>query len=411
MDPATRYPTLNKKLVLPFQVTHLVDTDNPSLIEEELALASKAASSNSNSVDLDQSLLAAKRRRRKESHVSPDALLAWFQKQLESYDCVAVSDMTYSFQSGLALCAVVHRYRPDLVEFQALDPSTWAENNQLAFDLLEHELGVPPAMTGRELASSKNPDKLAMISYLSQVYELFRKEIPASALPAVSARLSEEDLLEDSQYRHNHPRHNKGVRRKYYDSGKSGAAATSIGQLVAGEAATRKKKRRSREERLSSSGPREEEAAAAAAAEAGDTNMQETLRMNRSAHKRRLQKLQEAAERTEAGRKQKQEATMRQSIKKDDRYKAIEEKFGASGSRRRQHHVEAAAAKSREDKKPKDLKRAIGKLDKDDWNIRNIEGKMTAGGKKSDGEQIRVGRFFVARLRNPWGKRPFFPEP
>lgn len=32
VDPSTRYPTLNRKLVLPFQVTHLVDTDNPHLV-------------------------------------------------------------------------------------------------------------------------------------------------------------------------------------------------------------------------------------------------------------------------------------------------------------------------------------------------------------------------------------------
>ena len=57
-------------------------------------------------------------KRRRESHVSADTLLSWFQRQLESYDCLAVTDMTYSFQSGLALCAIIHRYRPDLVDFQ-----------------------------------------------------------------------------------------------------------------------------------------------------------------------------------------------------------------------------------------------------------------------------------------------------
>ena len=31
-DPSTRYPTLNRRLILPFQVTQLVDTDNPSLV-------------------------------------------------------------------------------------------------------------------------------------------------------------------------------------------------------------------------------------------------------------------------------------------------------------------------------------------------------------------------------------------
>ena len=39
----------------------------------------------------------------------------------------------------------------------------------------------------------------------------------------------------------------------------------------------------------------------------------------------------------------------------------------------------------RSDKKPKDLKRAIGKLDKEDWNIKNIEEKMEKS-KKTEGE-------------------------
>ena len=37
-------------------------------------------------------------------------MLNWFRKQLASYDCLAVNDMTYSFQDGLALCAIIHRY-------------------------------------------------------------------------------------------------------------------------------------------------------------------------------------------------------------------------------------------------------------------------------------------------------------
>ena len=87
------------------------------------------------------------------------------------------------------------RYRPDLVDFQALDPAAWAENCQLAFDVLEQDLGIGPAMTGRELAASKNPDKLTMMSYLSQIYEAFRKEIPAVKQKRLMNH-SDEDLLE-----------------------------------------------------------------------------------------------------------------------------------------------------------------------------------------------------------------------
>ena len=36
-------------------------------------------------------------------------------------------------------------------------------------------------MSGRELAdTTRKPDKLTMMSYLSQIYELFRREIPAA---------------------------------------------------------------------------------------------------------------------------------------------------------------------------------------------------------------------------------------
>ena len=48
-------------------------------------------------------------RKRKESTVGPEALLHWLTKQVESYDNVVISDMTVSFQDGLALCAIIHR--------------------------------------------------------------------------------------------------------------------------------------------------------------------------------------------------------------------------------------------------------------------------------------------------------------
>jgi hypothetical protein len=45
---------------------------------------------------------------------------------------------------------------------------------------LEHELGIPPAIPAGELADIRRiPDKLTMMSYLSQVYDCFRRDIPA----------------------------------------------------------------------------------------------------------------------------------------------------------------------------------------------------------------------------------------
>lgn len=77
-----------------------------------------------------------------ESYIHPDTLLIWLKKQIALYD-VTITDVTGSFQNGLALCAIINRYRPDLLDFASLDPGDVAGNNQLAFDILE-ELGVPP---------------------------------------------------------------------------------------------------------------------------------------------------------------------------------------------------------------------------------------------------------------------------
>lgn len=57
---------------------------------------------------------------------------------------VHIEDMNKSFKDGLALCAIIHRYRPDLIDFHSLDPSDISGNNQLAFDVLEKEYGILP---------------------------------------------------------------------------------------------------------------------------------------------------------------------------------------------------------------------------------------------------------------------------
>ncbi|NXA61459.1 MICA2 monooxygenase, partial [Mohoua ochrocephala] len=178
IDPGTRYPNLNSSCVRPHQVRQLYVTNEL----QQCPLA--RVSSIRRSVNLT----------RQESDIRPNKLLTWCQKQTEGYRNVNVTDLTTSWKSGLALCAIIHRFRPDLIDFDALNEEDVVKNNQLAFDVAEQEFGIPPVTTGQELGSAGEPDKLSMVLYLSKFYELFRGT-PLQAVDAAEKQNGENNDL------------------------------------------------------------------------------------------------------------------------------------------------------------------------------------------------------------------------
>ena len=55
------------------------------------------------------------------------ALLLWCQLELSSYDNVNITDMSSSWRDGVAFLALVHRFRPDLVDIGQVgqQPEHW----------------------------------------------------------------------------------------------------------------------------------------------------------------------------------------------------------------------------------------------------------------------------------------------
>ncbi|XP_069561372.1 protein-methionine sulfoxide oxidase mical3a isoform X13 [Brachyistius frenatus] len=184
VDPTTRYPNISLNFLKPTQVRHFFDTGECREIRieiENVINSSTPKLARNDNCLLDKQL--------QESIARSSKLLNWCQRQTEGYRNVNVTDLTMSWKSGLALCALIHRYRPDLIDFDLLDERDQEKNNQLGFDVAEREFGISPCMTGKEMSSVVEPDKLSMVMYLSQFYEMFKDTVP----PGDNHNLSPED--------------------------------------------------------------------------------------------------------------------------------------------------------------------------------------------------------------------------
>lgn len=72
-----------------------------------------------------------------------EGLLLWCQRKTAPYKNVNVQNFHLSFKDGLAFCALIHRHRPDLIDYSKLSKDNPLENLNTAFDVAEKYLDIP----------------------------------------------------------------------------------------------------------------------------------------------------------------------------------------------------------------------------------------------------------------------------
>ncbi|XP_076314033.1 EH domain-binding protein 1-like isoform X2 [Tachypleus tridentatus] len=95
-------------------------------------------------------------------------LLTWCKEVTRTYRGVKVTNMTTSWRNGMAFCAVIHHFRPDLIDFSSLSPHDIKGNCKKAFDAA-FSLGIPRLIEPSDMVILNVPDKLAVMTYLYQL--------------------------------------------------------------------------------------------------------------------------------------------------------------------------------------------------------------------------------------------------
>jgi len=106
-----------------------------------------------------------------------EGLLHWLKARTQGYENVEVVDFTDSWSDGLAFCAVLHSYCPNLINYKTLKPEKKLHNLSLAFSTAE-KLGIPRLMLPEDLLAESGPDKFCVITYLAQFVDFFRAQEP-----------------------------------------------------------------------------------------------------------------------------------------------------------------------------------------------------------------------------------------
>uniref|UniRef100_A0A8C1G847 Spectrin beta chain n=1 Tax=Cyprinus carpio TaxID=7962 RepID=A0A8C1G847_CYPCA len=105
----------------------------------------------------------------RETRSAKDALLLWCQMKT-----VNIHNFTTCWRDGLAFNALIHRHRPDLIEFHKLTRSNATHNLQQAFNTAEQSLGLTKLLDPEDV-NTENPDEKSIITYVVSYYHYFSK--------------------------------------------------------------------------------------------------------------------------------------------------------------------------------------------------------------------------------------------
>ncbi|XP_023271807.1 spectrin beta chain, non-erythrocytic 4-like [Seriola lalandi dorsalis] len=110
----------------------------------------------------------------RETRSAKDALLLWCQMKTAGYPEVNIQNFTTCWRDGLAFNALIHRHRPDLIEFHKLTRSNATHNLQQAFNIAEQHLGLTKLLDPEDV-NTENPDEKSIITYVVSYYHYFSK--------------------------------------------------------------------------------------------------------------------------------------------------------------------------------------------------------------------------------------------
>lgn len=99
---------------------------------------------------------------------APEALLLWAKNKVSGYSNIEITDtFKGSFKNGLALCALIHKHRPKLIDYDSLSPEDSHTNFEIASNAAFEYFGLEQFISPSDIPKL---DEKSMFIYVSEYY-------------------------------------------------------------------------------------------------------------------------------------------------------------------------------------------------------------------------------------------------
>nr|CAD2204365.1 unnamed protein product [Meloidogyne enterolobii] len=119
-----------------------------------------------------------------------DALLAWARRVISTYHPeVDVQNFSSNWRNGFAFVAILHYFRPEVVNWEKVLQLSARERLQFAFDTFESEYGIAKLLDPEDVCDVETPDERSLITYVSMLHNRLVNE-PKGGYDDVISRLT-----------------------------------------------------------------------------------------------------------------------------------------------------------------------------------------------------------------------------
>uniref|UniRef100_A0A5G2R6T7 F-actin cross-linking protein n=1 Tax=Sus scrofa TaxID=9823 RepID=A0A5G2R6T7_PIG len=126
-----------------------------------------------------------------------EGLLLWCQRKTAPYKNVNIQNFHISWKDGLGFCALIHRHRPELIDYGKLRKDDPLTNLNTAFDVAEKYLDIPKMLDAEDIVGTARPDEKAIMTYVSSFYHAFSgaQKVPGAPCSFLAQHTSCQTLI------------------------------------------------------------------------------------------------------------------------------------------------------------------------------------------------------------------------